>query len=488
MSIPALDNILLRTLSDPNYPAKGSTLTWIELDTDIKTLADVIASLANADNSGFSPYDNTEEYSNVGPDYVTFNNNIWQYINAVPQTGITPGTDSFTWQLVSLGQFTHEKNKDQYLDFGGPFQVSAEDIFNLLSEPPVVDKYLTNWSSSFPYSTGDTVLSANLIWIATSPSTNELPGSGGNWDLKIVNTSPYGVGWSGSTNAPTQDAVYDAINSLTGEYLHQGTNVLTEDLILDQDGYEFFIDSINTGDIKTSYETWAGSIAGYLIQNTNANASTDISIAPNGSSESANLWLFGDSGIDTDYSALKIGNESLYWAINSVSDGSGFARNIYINATGGESAATANIDFDVIGNTTVKNLLNAKGLHVGLGANLLGGLGATQYIEVIPDAGSASYLLSRPDTANAASADFITAGNLSSGYSLQMMAGSTDFYLLDRLNGNNIFRASNDGNIVFGGDVEILNSSKGLIMEDSNGLGDKYRITILDGSLNFELI
>jgi len=129
MSVSLLYNVLLRVLSDPNLTAKGSSLTWTEEDTNFKILVDAIKELAAVgDTSGFEPYNNYTTYSDDDPDYVSYNGNIYEYINPVPQSGITPGTDPLTWQIASQGQFAHIQNTDQYLDFGGANQVSAAAI------------------------------------------------------------------------------------------------------------------------------------------------------------------------------------------------------------------------------------------------------------------------------------------------------------------------------------------------------------------------
>ncbi len=137
MSLVLLDLILMRTKPGTGYPVKNASLTWTEEDTNFQILADCIREIAALSlDSGFEPYDNAATYSDVLPDYVSYNNNIYEYINPVPQSGITPGTDVLTWQIVSLGNFAHQQNTDQYLDFGGSFQVSAEDLYNLLTSPP----------------------------------------------------------------------------------------------------------------------------------------------------------------------------------------------------------------------------------------------------------------------------------------------------------------------------------------------------------------
>lgn len=137
MSLALLDLILLRTKTGTGYPVKGSSLTWTEEDTNFQILADCLRDIAAISaSSGFEPYDNGVTYSDTRPDHVSYNNNIYEYISPTPQAGITPGSNPLVWEIVSLGSFAHIQNTDQYLDQGGPFQVSAEDIYNLLTTPP----------------------------------------------------------------------------------------------------------------------------------------------------------------------------------------------------------------------------------------------------------------------------------------------------------------------------------------------------------------
>lgn len=127
MSLNNINTILFRVLSDPNYIApKGSELTWLELDGNLKIIADAITELGQVDTSGIDVFNPSDEYSLNG--IVVYNGNVWKYINAIPQTGITPGTDSLTWEISSSGILSHQRNKDEYLDFGGANQISAADI------------------------------------------------------------------------------------------------------------------------------------------------------------------------------------------------------------------------------------------------------------------------------------------------------------------------------------------------------------------------
>lgn len=124
-----IDDITLRTLDFPPYTTKNASLTWSEEDLNFIIIGETLRSIMSMpDSSGFEPYDPVTTYTASPPSYVSYSNNIWQYISPINQSGITPGSDDSVWQIVSLGQFTHEKNKDTYLDFGGTNQLSALEI------------------------------------------------------------------------------------------------------------------------------------------------------------------------------------------------------------------------------------------------------------------------------------------------------------------------------------------------------------------------
>lgn len=131
MSLSLLNDIILRVVVDPNFVTKGSELTFVELDSNIKIITDAIREITQQDVSGVEAYNAGTEYS-LG-DFVSFSGNIWEYINAVPQTGVTPSSDPLTWQLSSTGAFAHQQNKDQFLDEGGPNEVSAADLAALVA-------------------------------------------------------------------------------------------------------------------------------------------------------------------------------------------------------------------------------------------------------------------------------------------------------------------------------------------------------------------
>lgn len=107
-----LASLLLRITSNPAYQTKGSTLSYSEMDANMILFADCISALQQippGSDLGLPAYSGATEYSQG--DFVTFGNNIWEYINAGPSTGNTPEEGTF-WSLRSAGLFAHQQNTD----------------------------------------------------------------------------------------------------------------------------------------------------------------------------------------------------------------------------------------------------------------------------------------------------------------------------------------------------------------------------------------
>jgi hypothetical protein len=129
MSLSLLDEILLREKVDPVLTAKGSALTFDQEDTNFVIIHDAIRELSEVEVGGIDAYNAGTEYSLTVPaTYVTYNNNTWQFISAIPQTGVTPGSDPTVWRLASQGFFSHRQNSDEILAEGTADEVSATEI------------------------------------------------------------------------------------------------------------------------------------------------------------------------------------------------------------------------------------------------------------------------------------------------------------------------------------------------------------------------
>lgn len=254
MTLP-VSNLKLRTVVNPPYSTKNSELTWNELDTDLIILGDNIAALQQPGASGFSPYNNGTTYSNVKPDFVSYNNNIWEYVNAVPQAGITPGSDPTVWQLASLGQFSHEQNTDQYLDFGGANQVSATDLKNLLDNPSgdslhqgtntLTSDLIFDLVSSFVLK----IKNGPIVVNSTSPIQNETDSG----QFIRVGTSSLDVTANSSINISSQqDVITDAVQTVTARQIngdsYSASTVGPDSLFSTSNGAASYYFDTNTND------------------------------------------------------------------------------------------------------------------------------------------------------------------------------------------------------------------------------------------------
>lgn len=80
----------------------------------MKDIVDAIDTLSTPPDSNFDEYDPAKVYSNALPDYVSYEGNIYKYINATPTAGATPDESPTFWELSSSGAFAHQQNTDQY--------------------------------------------------------------------------------------------------------------------------------------------------------------------------------------------------------------------------------------------------------------------------------------------------------------------------------------------------------------------------------------
>lgn len=230
MTLSLLNNILLREKADPNLSAKGSSLTWDEEDTNFVIIRDAIKELSTSSADGFDEYDNSKVYSNVNPDYVVYEGNIWKYINPTPASGVTPGTNVLYWEISSQGLFSHEKNKDSYLAKGTEFEVSAEDLFNLL------DNYAQNLSDVYDYIDSEIAgVDLSALWNLSGnvfDARKKLGSTSGNFGFDFVkeNTVYGGLSdtakWYFGTNAAFADTDVSVKGSgnTSGTYAFQVQN------------------------------------------------------------------------------------------------------------------------------------------------------------------------------------------------------------------------------------------------------------------------
>ncbi|MBL8002401.1 MAG: DUF2793 domain-containing protein [Flavobacteriales bacterium] len=76
----------------------------------------------------YPAWDNAETYPGGVETVVRHNDKLWVFVSTTDDLGTEPGTNAAVWVEVSALQLAHWQNKDQYLDLGGPYQVSAQEI------------------------------------------------------------------------------------------------------------------------------------------------------------------------------------------------------------------------------------------------------------------------------------------------------------------------------------------------------------------------
>ena len=142
---------------------KGSQLTHEELDDNFVFLDNRISGMSTSVD--VSPYNNGTTYT--GTTYVSYSGNLYLHISGTPTTGVIPDSDPSKWQLVSAGILIHEKNKDQYLDYGGANQVAASEIRSLIDNSTLI---LTTYADL-----SDAVINGTLIREAVYLCTDNDP-------------------------------------------------------------------------------------------------------------------------------------------------------------------------------------------------------------------------------------------------------------------------------------------------------------------------
>jgi hypothetical protein len=104
------------------------------IKTKRATLGTLVGFLNSINPGNFTDYDPGTTYIGGTTYYVSYNGNIYKFISVTDQTAVTPGTNDTVWELTSAGAFAHEKDKDQYLDYGGSNQVSAQSLALMTKE------------------------------------------------------------------------------------------------------------------------------------------------------------------------------------------------------------------------------------------------------------------------------------------------------------------------------------------------------------------
>jgi hypothetical protein len=126
----ALNDIILRSVSNPPLVTKGSALTFTELDDNFIEVYNYLLSL---NNGGDLPlFDMATTYS-LG-DIVKYGGKIYNYISGTPASGLNPVSYPANWAETTLGVVAHLHNTDTKLAEGTADEVTAAELASLVNE------------------------------------------------------------------------------------------------------------------------------------------------------------------------------------------------------------------------------------------------------------------------------------------------------------------------------------------------------------------
>jgi len=125
----ALSNIKLRILTNALLSTKGSILDNEELDQNIIEIVNAIVALNGS--TSIEEYNAVTTYIGGETYYVSYGGNIYKFVSATNQTGVTP-VDGLIWELTSAGALVHEQNTDTQLAKGTAYSMTAQRIYEFL--------------------------------------------------------------------------------------------------------------------------------------------------------------------------------------------------------------------------------------------------------------------------------------------------------------------------------------------------------------------
>lgn len=120
-------NLVLRSATQAPFSTKGSALDHSDFDTNMIIIGNNIIALNNA--TLISAWSIGTAYTSN--QYVLYSSALWKAVAS--STGVTPGTDDTKWNLASIGELAHERNKDyeMYVPAGGGLGESTIDSRSL---------------------------------------------------------------------------------------------------------------------------------------------------------------------------------------------------------------------------------------------------------------------------------------------------------------------------------------------------------------------
>lgn len=99
----------------------------------VQSLVNILGQVPPVTTNDFPAWSGATTYTGGSEVVVKNANKLWLFVSASDVVGTEPGTNGLVWQELSAVQLAHFRNMDQYLDQGGPNEVSALAIKRALS-------------------------------------------------------------------------------------------------------------------------------------------------------------------------------------------------------------------------------------------------------------------------------------------------------------------------------------------------------------------
>lgn len=120
------ENLILRETEYAPLVNKDDFLDNTDFDSNMINIYDDFVALCVT--NGVIAYNISTEYDDTVVNYATYDGKLWKFVNAVPASNVTPGTNESYWIEVFPTELAHRKNSDTILDEGGLNEVSASEI------------------------------------------------------------------------------------------------------------------------------------------------------------------------------------------------------------------------------------------------------------------------------------------------------------------------------------------------------------------------
>lgn len=120
------ENLILRETEYAPLVNKDDFLDNTDFDSNMINIYEDFVALCVT--NGVIAYSEGTEYDDSIVNYATYDSKLWKFVNAVPASNVTPGTNESYWIEVFPTELAHRKNSDTILDEGGLNEVSASEI------------------------------------------------------------------------------------------------------------------------------------------------------------------------------------------------------------------------------------------------------------------------------------------------------------------------------------------------------------------------